>query len=252
MSDMRRSLTAFRAKRRTAMVPLDSLRRSGDNARVDTGDITELTASIKSVGVLVPIIISGAEAPYGVICGARRVAAARRCKLQSIPAVHIPLDAEGAQIASLIENVQRTDLSPIEEALAFERLASDMTQHEIGALIGKSQPYVANTLRLLKLPQVVRDSMAQGKLSRAAGIAVLSLPENEREGMAQRAIVERIPTRALERITRPRRIPNVCAAVGTLYELRVQVLEEPRLLALVDRALHELGEQTDEREESAS
>src|SRR5690349_14391102 len=155
-----------RAPRRLAIA---SLRANPRNPRksYDAGDLDELTASIKEKGVVQPILVrpvAGTE-DFEIIAGERRWRAAQRAGLHDVPVVvHDVSDKEALELA-IIENVQRTDLNPLEEAAGYQQLIDEFqySQAQLADMIGKSRPHIANTLRLLKFSPVVQDYLRAGK-----------------------------------------------------------------------------------------
>ena len=188
-----------------ANLPLDLLQRGKYQPRVDMRPetLTELADSIKSQGVVQPIVVRPLEPPgngesqrYEIIAGERRWRAAQRAALHEIPIV--PLEASDSEALELaiIENVQRTDLNPLEEGAGYQALASeDGHSHEdIAKIVGKSRSHVTNTLRLLKLPEPVKAYIHAGKIT--AGAARMLIGAADPEEMA-REIVEDTEIRAI-------------------------------------------------------
>lgn len=164
--------------------------------------LAELADSIREQGVLQPVVVSrrnGRE--YELICGERRVRAAALAGLESVPAVVKEIASEKFLEWALIENIQREDLNPLEEALAFVRLMEErnVTQEEVAKKVGKNRSTVANTVRLLKLPKEVQDLVASGFLSEGHARALVPLftPEHQRV-LAQRIIKENLSVRQTE------------------------------------------------------
>jgi ParB family chromosome partitioning protein len=160
--------------------------------------LDELARSIKANGVIQPIIVRRVDGGYRIIAGERRWRAAQRAGLTRVPvvvkAIAVGQDAQLLEMA-LIENIQREDLNPIDEAAAYEKLSTDfkMTQEEIAAAVGKDRSSVANHLRLLKLPPEVRAEVAGGRLSMGHARALLALSD---EG-GQRQIARQVMTQNL-------------------------------------------------------
>jgi ParB family chromosome partitioning protein len=156
-------------------------------------EITELTDSIRERGIIQPIVVRtvrGATDQFEIIAGERRWRAAQRAGLHDVPIiVHEASDAEALELA-IIENVQRADLNPLEEAMGYQSLADQYTysQEEIAKVVGKSRSHVANTLRLLKLPEGVKTYINAGKLSAGHARALIGVPDPE---AIAREIVER-------------------------------------------------------------
>ena len=148
----------------------------------DKAAIAELAASIKSRGLLQPILVRPAgDERYEIVAGERRWRAAQKAKLHHVPVIILELtDEETAEIA-LIENVQRVDLNPIEEAAAYQRLseAYRRTQEDIAKAVGKSRSHVANIMRLLSLPQKARDALGAGEITMGHARALLGASDPE-------------------------------------------------------------------------
>ena len=150
--------------------------------RINEEGIEELAASIRSQGLLEPIIVRPrAEGGYEIVAGERRWRAAQRVGLESIPALIRDIDDRQAMAIALIENIQREDLNPLEEAAAFKRLQAeyDMTHEEIADAVGRTRPAVSNLLRLLNLAPGVRRMIDDGQLEMGHARALLALPVDE-------------------------------------------------------------------------
>ena len=150
--------------------------------RINEEGIEELAASIRSQGLLEPIIVRPrAEGGYEIVAGERRWRAAQRVGLESIPALIRDIDDRQAMAIALIENIQREDLNPLEEAAAFKRLQAeyDMTHEEIADAVGRTRPAVSNLLRLLNLAPGVRRMIDDGQLEMGHARALLTLPVDE-------------------------------------------------------------------------
>lgn len=145
-------------------------------------NIDELTKSIKEVGILNPILVRRASRGFELIAGERRLRAAKNAGLKNIPAIIRDMSDTDSAVASIVENIQRSDLNCFEEAESIERLMKfhSMTQDEVSKLIGKSQSSVANKLRLLKLGKDVRSKIVEYGLTERHGRALLRL-DNERQ-----------------------------------------------------------------------
>jgi ParB family chromosome partitioning protein len=168
-------------------------------------ELDELAASIKERGIIQPIVVrpaSGAADRFEIIAGERRWRAAQRAGLHQVPIVSIEAtDAEALQLA-VIENVQRTDLDPIEEAMGYEQLMSmfDRTQEDIAKIVGKSRSHIANTLRLLKLSDPIKALVHSGKLS--AGHARMLVGQPNAEQIAEEIIARGLNVRQVEAMAR--------------------------------------------------
>ena len=172
-------------------------------------ELTELADSITEHGVLQPIVVRSLPGgSYQIIAGERRWRAARQAGLNEIPAIVIEADDRKVQELALIENLQRQDLDPIEEAMGYESLmkAAGYTQEEVAKRLGKSRPVVANALRLLKLPDDVKKDITAGKITagHARMLAGLDKPE-EQSALAKRVEKEGLSVRELEKLLKAER-----------------------------------------------
>lgn len=169
----------------------------------DNEKLEELADSIKSHGVIQPITIRKAKNGYELVAGERRWRAARKAGLSTIPAILKDITDEENIFMALIENMQREDLNALEEAEALREIMSiyDLTQNEVAASVGKSRAYVANQIRLLKLPSVVRTYIMEGKLSGGHGKAIGMIQgEDKQVEMAKKAVTTGMSVRELEKI----------------------------------------------------
>lgn len=188
-------------------LPVEAIERNPGQPRkrFEDAKLEELAASIREHGVVEPILVRKDGPRYRILAGERRWRAAQRAGLKEVPAVlREATDREAFELA-LVENLQRTDLNAIEEAEAYEVLLSDhgLTQEAIAGRVGKERSTVANALRLLKLPEEVRDAVRGGQLDMGHARALLGLPDIETlRKVAQRAIQERLSVRATEALVR--------------------------------------------------
>lgn len=162
-----------------SFIDINEIRPNKDQPRQGFSDdkIEELAMSIKAHGVIQPIVLRKIEKGYEIVAGERRWRAARQAGLKEIPCVIKELTDEQNVLIALIENMQREDLNAIEEATGLERLASQfrLSQEDIAKGIGKSRPYVANALRLLKLPEFVQKMISENDLTGGHGRAIAGL-----------------------------------------------------------------------------
>ena len=179
--------------------------------RFDDDAIDTLAESIKSEGVVQPIIVRDTGTGFEIVAGERRWRAAQRAGLTTIPAIVRPLDERESMIMALAENVAREDLNPVEQARAYAALSDelDLSQTEIARRVGKSRPAVANTMRLLELPDEVLEVIAAGGLSEGHGRALLLAgDQDERIALARRAVKRGLSVRdteaAAKRLGKPR------------------------------------------------
>ena len=160
---------------------------------IDDARIEELARSIKANGVIQPIVVRKADKGYEIIAGERRWRASQRAGLLKVPVVVRDIPDERLLAVALIENIQREDLNPIEEASAYRRLADEyhLTQDQIADAVGKDRSSVANFMRLLKLPREVRENVGAGSLSMGHARALLSLPDEAAQLRVSREVVSR-------------------------------------------------------------
>jgi ParB family transcriptional regulator, chromosome partitioning protein len=189
-------------------------RKQFDDARLD-----ELAASIRAQGIIQPLVVRVRDAGgYELIAGERRWRAAQRAGLHEVPAVVRDVAEKRAFEMALVENLQREDLNPIEEAQGFERLIDEFgyTQEALAARVGKDRSTVANALRLLRLPEGVRDLVTAGRLSMGHARALLGLegaPDIER--LARRIVARDLSVRQVEALVRRERDGAPAAAPAT-------------------------------------
>ncbi len=160
---------------------------------IDEAGIEELARSLKSAGMIQPIVVRRADDGFEIVAGERRWRAAQRAGLLKVPVVIRDIPDERLLAAALIENVQREDLNPVEEAQAYRRLVDEfhLTQEQIAVAVGKDRSSVANYLRLLKLPQEVRGGIGTGALSMGHARALLALADEAAQLRLAREVVAR-------------------------------------------------------------
>jgi ParB family chromosome partitioning protein len=187
-------------------IPIELIHRNADQPRqhFDEADLAELEASIRDKGVLQPILVrpSSRDGEYEIVAGERRWRAAQRAGLTAIPALVRTLgDTEAFEIA-IIENIQRADLNPIEEARAYSALMGrlQITQEDTAKRLGKSRSHVANTLRLMQLPASVQEHLVAKRLT--AGHARALLTADNAEDLADRIVAQGLSVRDTEALTR--------------------------------------------------
>ncbi len=188
------------------LIPVSRIATNADQPRknFNAETIEELANSIREKGVLQPIIVKKkGSGDFEIICGERRFRAATLCGLTEVPAIIKDIAAEDFLEWALIENIQREDLNPIEEAEAYQRLVEErkISQEEVAKRVGKNRVTVTNTMRLLRLPQEVKQSLVEGRLSAGHARALLGLltPEHQRH-MAKRIVEENLSVRQVEAI----------------------------------------------------
>ncbi|MGP8232406.1 MAG: ParB/RepB/Spo0J family partition protein [Methylovirgula sp.] len=186
-------------------IPLAFLRPNPRNPRkaFDDQDLEDLVASIREKGIIQPILartIAGLADLYEIIAGERRWRAAQRAGLHDAPVILVEADDKQALELAIVENVQRADLNALEEALGYQQLETEYsyTQADLAKVIGKSRSHVANTLRLLKLPEKTKQLLAEGKLS--AGHARALLTRADADEIAARIVAQGLSVRDVERL----------------------------------------------------
>jgi len=182
---------------RALEVDIDLLRPNKFQPRTHMDDdrIEELSRSIKSNGVIQPIVVraGAAEGGYEIVAGERRWRASQRAGLLKVPVVVRDIPDDRLLAAALIENIQREDLNPIEEAHGYRRLGDEfgLTQEQIAEAVGKDRSSIANYVRLLRLPSEVRDHVASGRLSMGHARALLGLPDVAAQQRVGKDVVDR-------------------------------------------------------------
>ncbi|HMC39449.1 MAG TPA: ParB/RepB/Spo0J family partition protein [Acidimicrobiales bacterium] len=185
-------------------IPVTAIQPNGHQPRTvfDEETLASLTASIREVGVLQPVLVREVgEGQYELIAGERRWRAAKRAGLQVIPAIVRTVSDLGQVEHALIENLHRQDLNPLEEAGAYQQLIEDfgLTHEQLSVRVGKSRAAITNTLRLFQLPPAVQKMVSDGQLSAGHARALLGTPDRGfQEALARRAVAEQLSVRAVE------------------------------------------------------
>jgi len=183
----------------------------------DEEALDELTASIRALGVLQPILIRRDGEGYELIAGERRWRAAKRAGLQTIPALVRDLEDVESLAQAVVENLQREDLNPLETAAAYRQLIEEfgLTHEEVAERVGKSRVAITNNLRLFQLSPTVQQLVAENRLTAGAARALLSTPDRAfQESLALRAVAKGMSVREVEQAVRDRTAPTA-AASGT-------------------------------------
>ena len=192
--------------------------------------LAELAASIKENGVIQPIVVRRSGGGYEIVAGERRWRAAQKAGLARIPAIIQDLSDEKMLGIALVENIQRDELSPIEEAHAYQRLIDQfgLTQEQVAQRVGRSRTAVTNALRLLQLPSAIQKRVVHGELSMGHARALIPLPRKEQLAMAQQIVELGLSVRDAERRAQrlqspsrppaPGKAPDVLAAERQLEE----------------------------------
>ena len=164
-------------------------------------ELAELADSIKQNGILQPLLVRKKGSEYEIVAGERRYQAAKTAGLTEIPVVIRDISDDDVFKLALIENLQRSDLSPLEEAQGYRQLIKEkgLTQEELAKLLSKSRSAITNTLRLLDLPKEVQELVEEGKLTAGHARAILAVPSEEgRIQLAQKVVAERLSVRQTE------------------------------------------------------
>ncbi|MDI4656499.1 ParB/RepB/Spo0J family partition protein [Xanthobacter autotrophicus] len=199
-------------------VPIEHVRPNPRNPRrtfLEEG-LEDLTASIREKGIIQPIVVrqlNGSDS-FEIVAGERRWRAAQRAALHEVPVVVLELSDREALEVAIIENVQRADLNPVEEAQGYESLMGefDYNQNDLARIIGKSRSHIANTLRLLKLPAGVKTYLTDGRLSAGHARALLACADPER--MARDVVEKGLTVRDVEALSKARTVLNAAPAKG--------------------------------------
>lgn len=184
-------------------IPLNQIIAKVDQPRKDFDDeaLKDLAKSIETNGVIQPILLRAVDDKYQIIAGERRYRASQIAKLKEIPAILVDVDDENAAKLALVENIQREDLNPIEEAMAYKQLMEefDLKQEELGHAIGKSRTYITNTIRLLNLDNKVIEYLYNGNLTTGHGKVLLGIKDKkEQQELAEKIIATGLNVRETE------------------------------------------------------
>ncbi len=218
-------------------LPIEAVERNPaqPRKRFDEARLEELASSIRSLGVVEPVLVRREGQRYRIIAGERRWRAAQRAGLKEIPALlREATDAEAFELA-LVENLQREDLNAIEEAEALQALIAEhgLTQEEVAQRVGKERSTVANALRLLRLPAELREAVRAGDLEMGHARALLGLNDDAAmRQLAVRVLAERLSVRSTEALVR-----SLSGRPGP----KESKPESPAVRALTDRLQHRLG-----------
>ena len=222
-----------------AELPLDSIGPNPYQARTvwNEADLAELSESIRANGIIQPIIVRPFQGRYQIIAGERRFRAAQRAALKTIPALVRDVTEDQLFEWSFVENIHRRDLNAIERAKAYRRYlnAFSLTQAEAAERLGEDRSVIANHMRLLDLPEDLRDMIVEGKLSMGHARAILGLPPADlRRKLANRAMAGRLSVRDVERLVR-KQLSEEGAKQGSRRAKSVHILD------LEDKLKRQLG-----------
>ena len=170
----------------------------------DEEKLEELAISIKEHGIFQPVILKASIQGYEIVAGERRCRAAKKAGLTTVPAIIVDFSDDQMMEIALLENIQREDLNSIEEAKAYLSMMDKLglTQEQLAKRIGKSRSYIANTLRLLQLPEMIQNYVLEGKISMGHARCLITLPKEKAETLAKRCIDEGLSVRDVENIVK--------------------------------------------------
>ena len=169
----------------------------------DEAKLNELAESIRTNGVISPIIVRETKNGYELVAGERRWRAARIAKLKAVPCIVRDFDDRQNAIVAIIENMQREDLDPIEEAQGLKSMTEKygFTQEQVSASVGKSRTYIANSIRLLKLPEEIQQYVSSGQMSAAHGRTIINIPDKAKQmEIAEKIVRSDLSVRATEKL----------------------------------------------------
>ncbi len=190
--------------------------------------ISELADSIRENGIVQPLLVRQTEDGYELIIGERRLRAAKKLELETVPCVLVEIEDRELLEIALVENVQREDLNPIEEGMAYQDLMNrfGMSQTEVASKVGKNRSTIANAVRLLKLPGKIRGYLSGGKLTGGHARAILAVEGDEEQiTLAERILKDNLSVRAAEDVAKER-IPEGARSRRRSVEPRITALED--------------------------
>lgn len=221
-------------------VDLDKLMAREDQPRksFDDDSLKELANSIKADGVIQPIVVRKVDDRYEIIAGERRFRASKLAGLEKVPVVVKNVNDRKARELALVENIQREDLNPIEEAISLKTLMEEykLTQQELSDIIGKSRSYIANNLRLLNLSDHIKEYLIRGELSPSQGRTLLSLEtEEERNKYLDKLLVKEVNIRDVEKKAKQSKnktedifIKDICERLTEVLDAKVKINEKKK------------------------
>jgi len=221
-------------------VDLDKLKAREDQPRknFDDDSLEELANSIKADGVIQPIVVRKVGDKYEIIAGERRFRASKLAGLEKVPIVVKNVSDRKARELALVENIQREDLNPIEEAISLKTLMEEykLTQQELSDIIGKSRSYIANNLRLLNLSDYIKEYLIRGELSPSQGRTLLSLEtEEERKKYLDKLLVKEVNIRDVEKKAKQSKnktedifIKDICERLTEVLDAKVKIHEKKK------------------------
>lgn len=221
-------------------VDLDKLKAREDQPRknFDDDSLEELANSIKADGVIQPIVVRKVGDKYEIIAGERRFRASKLAGLEKVPIIVKNVSDRKARELALVENIQREDLNPIEEAISLKTLMEEykLTQQELSDIVGKSRSYIANNLRLLNLSDYIKEYLIRGELSPSQGRTLLSLEtEEERKKYLDKLLVKEVNIRDVEKKAKQSKnknedifIKDICERLTEVLDAKVKIHEKKK------------------------
>lgn len=216
----------------TAKISIEKIKPNKYQPRevFDEDAIKELADSIMEHGLVQPILVlpRGEDGYFEIVAGERRWRAAKQAGLSEIPAIIKPLSEKDSFIISLIENLQRRDLNPLEEAVAYKRLMTEfqLTQEELAKSVGKTRSGIANTIRLLQLPDSIQNALLENKITEGHARAIASINDREKQTMLLEKIInQHLTVRDVEKASRqiknvpPSKNPEIVSAEENLQRI---------------------------------
>ena len=190
---------------RILYIDINDIRPNSAQPRLnfDEEKLAELASSIKTNGVITPLIVRESENGYELVAGERRWRASRKAGLRTVPCIVRDFDDKQNAIIAIIENMQREDLNPIEEALGLKSMTEKygFTQEQVSASLGRSRTYITNSIRLLKLPEEIQQYVSSGQMSAAHGRTIINIPDKAKQiEIADKIIRNDLSVRATERL----------------------------------------------------
>lgn len=204
----------------------------------DDESLKELSESIKKDGIIQPIVVRKLHEKYEIIAGERRYRASKLIGLKTVPVIVKEVSDRKASEIALVENLQREDLNPIEEAISFKTLISeyDITQEELSNVVGKSRPYIANVLRLLTLSDDIKEYLIKGIITKNQARTLLSLKtEEERKKFLDKLLSKEVNIRDIEKKARVKKIKtndifvnDVCEKLTYVLDAKVKIVSKKK------------------------
>ncbi len=239
---------------RVLYIDINDIRPNNAQPRKNFDEVKlgELASSIKTNGVIQPLIVRESTSGYELVAGERRWRAARMAGLRNIPCIVRNFDDKQNAIVAIIENMQREDLDPIEEALGLKSMTDKygFTQEQISASLGRSRTYITNSIRLLKLPEEIQQYVSSGQMSAAHGRTIINIPDKARQKeIADKIIRNDLSVRATERLAekvkdelRPERRKRRKAADADKAKAAEIAAVERELMTLLGTKVHINGD----------